>query len=147
MSQTGFVSAVSSGLRNYVNFRGVASRSQYWWFILFEVIGSVVWGATRLTALNTIWTLALLIPSLSCGVRRHHDAGRSGWWLLTGIIPFWGLVLLLYPTKTVNNRYRPGSGPLSDDAVSTSFRTCDRCGKMPLPGQQYCTGCGAPLNP
>ncbi len=145
MGSTGFTSAVASALRNYANFRGLATRAQYWWFVLFQVIGSIVFNVAHLAPLSALWTLGLLIPSLSCGVRRHHDAGRSGWWLLTSIIPVWGLVLLLYPSKLVNNRFRAGSGSL-DDAVTTSFTTCARCGKMPLPGQAYCTGCGAPLN-
>lgn len=145
MGSTGFTSAVASALRNYTNFRGLATRAQYWWFVLFQVIGSIIFTTTHLQPLGALWTLGLLIPSLSCGVRRHHDAGRSGWWLLTSIIPVWGLVLLLYPSKLVNNRFHPGSGSL-DDAVTTAFTTCARCGKMPLPGQAYCTGCGAPLN-
>ena len=145
MGSTGFASAVSLAIRNYTNVRGLATRAQYWWFVLFQVIGSIVFNVAHLAPLSALWTLGLLIPSLSCGVRRHHDAGRSGWWLLTSIIPVWGLVLLLYPSKLVNNRYRENSGSL-DDAVSTSFQTCARCGKMRLPGQAYCTGCGAPLD-
>lgn len=142
---TGFTGAVASALRNYANFRGLATRAQYWWFVLFQVLGSIVFNVAHLAALSALWTIALVIPSISCGVRRHHDAGRSGWWLLTSVVPIWGLVLLLYPSKLVNNRFRSNSGSL-DDAVTTSFATCARCGKMSLPGQAYCTGCGAPLN-
>ena len=145
MGSTGFASAVSLALRNYTNVRGLATRAQYWWFVLFQVLGSLVFNVLHLGPVNVLWTLALVVPSITCGVRRHHDAGRSGWWLLTSIVPIWGLVLLLYPSKLVNNRFRTG-GSL-DDAVTTSFATCANCGKMPLPGQAYCTGCGAALNP
>ena len=145
MGSTGFTGAVSSALRNYANFKGVATRAQYWWFVLFQVLGSIVFSVAHVAALGTLWALALIVPTISCGVRRHHDAGRSGWWLLTSIIPIWGLVLLLYPSKLVNNRFRANSGSL-DDAVSSSFQSCARCGKMRLPGQAYCTGCGAPLD-
>ncbi len=145
MGSTGFAGAVSLALRNYTNVRGLATRAQYWWFVLFQVLGSLVFNVLHLGPVNVLWTLALVVPSITCGVRRHHDAGRSGWWLLTSIVPIWGLVLLLYPSKLVNNRFRTG-GSL-DDAVTTSFATCANCGKMPLPGQAYCTGCGAALNP
>ena len=145
MGATGFTSAVALALRNYTKIRGVATRAQYWWFVLFQVLGSIVFNVAHLAALDALWTLALIVPSITCGVRRHHDAGRSGWWLLTSVVPIWGFVLLLYPSKLVNNRYREGAGSL-DDAVSTSFSTCTNCGKMPLPGQAYCTGCGAALH-
>ena len=145
MASTGFVGAVSTALRNYANFKGVATRAQYWWFALFQILGSVVFDVPHVAVLDVVWTIALMLPSLACGVRRHHDAGRSGWWLLTSAVPVWGLVLLLYPSKLVNNRFRDGGGSL-DDWVTTSTRTCATCAKMALPGQEYCTGCGAPLH-
>ena len=70
-----------------------------------------------------------------------HDAGRSGWWILTSIIPPWGIYLLCTPTKTVNNRYASGY-TLSDSNMVPGSTACPHCGKMRLPGQTYCVGCG-----
>ncbi len=140
----GFVAAVRSAFANYANFRGRATRSQYWWFVLFYLILVIVLSAIRLSALSALVELALIVPNISLQVRRHHDAGRSGWWTLTSLVPLWGLILLLYPTKTVGNRYGDGTGGMIDAPAPTT-RSCAACGKMALPGQHYCTGCGAPL--
>ena len=138
-----FTEAVKRGLRNYANFRGVATRPEYWWFALFDVAGSVVFAVARLDPLGTLWSLALVVPLLACAVRRHHDAGRSGWWVLTSIVPLWGLILLLYPTKTLANRYASNATPLDPPAP---YRVCPTCAKLPLAGQRYCTNCGTPLD-
>ncbi len=138
-----FSEAVVRGLRNYVNFRGVASRSEYWWFALFDLGGALVLAVAHLGPLESIWSLALALPVTACAVRRHHDAGRSGWWVLTSVVPLWGLALLLYPTKTVANRYAAGS--TIDPAAWR--RACPTCGQSPLAGQQYCTSCGTSLRP
>ncbi len=142
----GFTDAVAKGLRNYANFRGVATRPEYWWFALFDVAGSAIFTIARLSVLGALWNLVLLVPLLACAVRRHHDAGRSGWWVLTSVVPFWGLILLLYPTKTAGNPYAVGwVGPSAVDPPAP-FAVCPNCAKLPLPGQRYCTGCGASLH-
>jgi len=117
-----FTQAVSSGLGNYATFSGRASRSAYWWWVLFTVVvqwvtsfvdaalfgtfsfvevdGAIYGGVTSVfTPITTLVGLALLIPSIAVAVRRFHDLGRSGWWLLlafTGIgavvIFFWFMV-------------------------------------------------------
>lgn len=106
-------------LKQYVDFQGRARRTEYWMFTLFNVLASVVLlfvdsllgtgsltgpsGATgvgfgaSLGVLSGIYTLAVLLPSLAVGVRRLHDTDRSGWWLLIGLVPFvGGLVLLVF---------------------------------------------------
>ena len=79
--------SVSSVFRNYINFKGRAQRSEFWWFTLFSVIVSVVLGilGSALPALNIlegIYSLAVLLPSLAVTVRRLHDTNRPAWWLL-----------------------------------------------------------------
>ena len=95
-------------INNYVNFEGRASRSEYWWFILFNIIVNIITFAIDST-LGTMITydmgyvglialLALLLPSISVNVRRLHDIGKSGWWILIGIIPivnFIGIFVIL----------------------------------------------------
>ncbi|MFY1634608.1 DUF805 domain-containing protein [Solwaraspora sp. WMMB335] len=100
-----FTAAVRSVLSQYVGFGGRARRSEYWWFFLFSFLVSIVTsildvvlgtdfdGSNGLFSL--IATLALLLPSLAVGVRRLHDTDRSGWWILIGIIPIIGTIVLL----------------------------------------------------
>jgi uncharacterized membrane protein YhaH (DUF805 family) len=94
-----FTQAISSGFSNYVNFAGRAVRSEYWYWVLFVVIVSIVASiidvvlGTRL--FNPIFSLAVLLPSLAVGVRRLHDLDRSGWWLLLSLIPLIGAIVLI----------------------------------------------------
>lgn len=110
-----FADAVKSVLTvNYANFNGRASRSEYWWFALFYVIVAVVLGIVDamlgMQILGTIFGLAVLIPSLAVGVRRLHDVGRSGWWILIAFTVI-GVLLLIYwyvqPSDPAANEYGP----------------------------------------
>ena len=114
----GFTDAVKNCVRNnYLGFSGRASRSEYWWFMLFlqivPIVGYVLVfayisvalgeeGATmsfetlmNLLSLPSLVTLAFLRPALSVSVRRLHDTGKSGWMLLITLIPCIGLILWL----------------------------------------------------
>jgi uncharacterized membrane protein YhaH (DUF805 family) len=95
-----FGEAVKSGFSNYVKFSGRASRSEFWWFILFaSVIGiilSIIDNAIGAGSLiYGIWSLAILLPVLGLYFRRLHDTDRSAWWLLIGLIPFIGAIVLI----------------------------------------------------
>ncbi|MBR9763620.1 MAG: DUF805 domain-containing protein [Rhodobacteraceae bacterium] len=101
-----FSDAVRSCLRNYVTFSGRATRPEYWYFVLFGVLGSillgivdgVLFGAAEVRTgpgsieassdgpLSAIFSLLLILPTLSAGWRRMHDSGRSGLYLLYPII-------------------------------------------------------------
>lgn len=105
-----FSQAVSSVLLNkYATFSGRARRSEYWWWYLFVTIVFLVAGildrALGLTYsdltlgggwIATIAAIVFLVPNLAVAVRRLHDTGRSGWWLLVGLVPFVGFIVLLY---------------------------------------------------
>jgi uncharacterized membrane protein YhaH (DUF805 family) len=95
-----------AALKNYAVFSGRSRRSEYWYFVLFYVIIYIVLafvdGATGTYSarsgaglFTTIFALGLLIPSLSVSVRRLHDTDRSGWWLLIGLIPLIGAIVLI----------------------------------------------------
>ena len=106
-----FTQAITICLRKYVDFTGRAGRPEFWWFFLFQVIVYVV--ASMLG--ETVYMLAalgLLLPSLGAGARRLHDIGKSGWWLLLGLIPLLGFLVLLYffcqPSRESNQW---GAGP------------------------------------
>ena len=98
-------------LKNYANFEGRARRKEYWMFTLINVIIYIAFmifmsvigvifelGVIILTLLPVIsglYTLAILVPSLAVSVRRLHDIGKSGWFILISLIPIVGSIILL----------------------------------------------------
>lgn len=101
-------------LKQYATFSGRARRKEYWYFFLIYLL--IFLGLSLLDSLlgfgllSTVFVLALLLPNLAVGVRRLHDTGRSGWWLLIGMIPLLGLVLiyfLLLDSEPGDNPYGP----------------------------------------
>ena len=92
-------------LQNYATFSGRARRSEYWYFVQFNVIISVVFGFVcglmQVPQLANIYTLAVLIPSIAVGVRRMHDVGKSGWFLL---IPIYNLIKTNFCLKLLDER-------------------------------------------
>lgn len=95
-----FVDAVRDGFVRVIDFNGRSSRSAYWWFYLFYVLGYIavvlvdraIFSEPILTA---IYQLGMLIPHLSLQVRRLHDINRSGWWILIALTGV-GLLVLLF---------------------------------------------------
>ena len=98
----------------YADFNGRATRSEYWYFVLFFVLISIVLTLIDTTVINPLmlhmtpeeatqggllsflFALAMLLPHIGVGIRRLHDIGKSGWWLLIGFVPVVGLLVLLY---------------------------------------------------
>lgn len=112
--------AVSSVFRNYVNFRGRARRSEFWWFTLFSFISQAVLGWIPL--IGGIYSLALVLPSLAVTVRRLHDTNQTAWWLLFQIIPaLVGIVLAALLVWVWASSFV--SGHLIDQEVSEGFLT------------------------
>ncbi|PRY45726.1 uncharacterized membrane protein YhaH (DUF805 family) [Geodermatophilus tzadiensis] len=95
-----FPDAVRSVLTRYADFTGRARRAEYWWFALFSVavvvVAAIIDALIGFPLLQIVVSLGLFIPSLAVGVRRLHDTDRSGWWLLIGLVPFGGIVLLVF---------------------------------------------------
>lgn len=100
-----FADAVRTCLSKYADFSGRARRSEYWYFFLFNVLVGIV-GSVLDNVLGTetgsgsgviggLASLALLLPSIAVGARRLHDISRSGWWLLIGLIPLVGWIVLI----------------------------------------------------
>lgn len=117
-----FGDAIRDGFSKYATFTGRSSRSAYWWWFLFALLVSVAAnildGITGTVVFGVIVALGLLIPGLAVLVRRYHDAGHSGWWVLLWIIPIAGFVVWLIFTLTDSKPPNEwGDGP--DDSVTT----------------------------
>ncbi len=102
-----FQQAVQTCFRKYADFSGRGVRSEYWWFVLAYVGAALVAGFIHEFIYLAV-VLAFLLPLFSAGARRLHDIGKSGWWLLLGLIPVVGLVLIYFmvqPTQPEPNEY------------------------------------------
>src|SRR5450755_2727913 len=123
-------------LKKYADFSGRARRREYWFFVLFNIIISVVLSvcdvfvgtysaAASVGILSGIYTLAVLIPGIAVTVRRLHDTGRSGWWILIVLVPIiggiWLLVLMFFDSQPGDNAYGPS--PKADQPVGTAVPT------------------------
>lgn len=103
-----------SVLKKYAVFSGRASRAEYWYFFLYSIfiafglaliealLGTVY--ATDENILSNIYQLAMIIPSITVGVRRMHDVNKSGWFVL---IPIYNLILAVTNGTKGNNKYGP----------------------------------------
>lgn len=127
-----FAEAIRSVLSKYATFSGRAMRSEYWWWALFALLVSI--GASAidefvfdigsrdgepgLGLLSLLVSLALLIPNLAVAARRLHDIDRSGWWLLIGLVPILGILLLLwwFIQRGTEGPNRFGPPPLRQEA-------------------------------
>ena len=93
-------------LKKYAVFSGRSRRMEYWYFVLFNIIVSIVLGvidgllgtsgsSAGAGLLSGIYSLAVLIPTLAVTVRRLHDTDRTGWWILIALVPLIGVIVLL----------------------------------------------------
>ena len=110
-------------LKNYVGFSGRSRRSEYWYFTLFylviaivlSVLDGILFGGSvdgnGTPVLSGLFMLAMLLPSIAVGIRRLHDTDRSGWWLLMGLVPLVGFIVLIVffvqDSKPGDNRFGP----------------------------------------
>lgn len=107
--QMTFSKSISTCMGKYVDFKGRASRPEYWWFYLFIVLLS--WGAQVVDntgIISIIVNLALLLPFLAATTRRLHDTNRSGWWMLIALTVIGLIPLIIWLASKGNdqaNRY------------------------------------------
>lgn len=103
-------------LKKYAQFGGRSRRKEYWMYALigsiFVILLSIVEGLLGLTGiLSGIYSLAVLIPGVAVFVRRLHDTGHSAWWILLGLVPLIGpivlLVFMVQDSQPGNNEYGP----------------------------------------
>lgn len=126
--------------QKYAVFSGRATRSEFWFFFLFNIIAVIIfgitagivaaalgWDTTSAEGLADLYLLAALVPWLALNVRRLHDIGFSGWWLLISMVPLLGpitmLVFCAQDSQPGANRFGPnpkGVNALSSEAVQPS---------------------------
>lgn len=88
-----FGEAIGLYFKNYANFTGRTTKGEYWWAFLFVFLVNMV--TCWIPVVGGIVMLAFLVPNLSMAVRRLHDTGKSWVYILMGLIPFAGLIILL----------------------------------------------------
>ena len=122
----GFSDSIRLGFSRYTDFVNRSSRAEFWWWFLFVNVSALLagfvdaWLGTTVFLwerglVGGIFSIGVLIPTLSVGCRRMHDANRSGWWLLLYMVPILGWCILLYWAITPGNNgpNRFGQYPLS----------------------------------
>ena len=89
-----FQESIQVCFKKYADFTGRASRSEFWWFMLFLFLVSA--GASMISQIvSGLFSLATLVPSLAAGARRLHDTNRSGWLQLLWIVPVIGWIIVI----------------------------------------------------
>ena len=101
--------------KKYATFSGRARRKEYWMFVLFNIIATIVAGVVDgilgTCLVYPLYCLAALLPGFAVVVRRLHDTNRRGWWLLISLVPFiggiWLFVLTVLEGTPSENRFGP----------------------------------------
>ncbi|HEU0097909.1 MAG TPA: DUF805 domain-containing protein [Allosphingosinicella sp.] len=119
-------------LKRYAEFSGRSRRKEYWMFFLLCMVVALVIGFVEgmlglnnmvgpYGPLSTLFMLAILVPSIAVGIRRLHDTGRSGWWILIALVPLVGGIVLLvfYVLEGVRGPNEYGPDPKGEDLAQT----------------------------
>lgn len=156
-------------LKKYAVFSGRAQRKEFWYFTLFDCLAGFlvvyiavgrftgIWAAPfywyligplmppHFSVYFWIYTLAVIVPRIAVAVRRMHDVGKSGWYLLIVLIPIYGvirlLILLASDGKRGEKLHPEGEGDSKDDNKKSGY--CTKCGKKKDADSKFCTSCGS----
>jgi uncharacterized membrane protein YhaH (DUF805 family) len=90
------IDALKDGFNRFTDFSGVSTRSQYWYFILGTSIATVIAQVAFGDFAGNLVSIITILPTIAVAVRRMHDVGKSGWFIL---VPIYNLVLVLSPSK------------------------------------------------
>jgi uncharacterized membrane protein YhaH (DUF805 family) len=101
-NQFPIVEATRDGFIRFADFSGVSTRSQYWYFVLSTTIATVIAQIAFGDFGGNVVSLITLLPTIAVAVRRMHDVGKSGWFIL---VPIYNLVLAVSPSKPATNNF------------------------------------------
>lgn len=108
MENQNMIGYFKRGLQNYANFNGRDTRPQFWWYYLGYIIIAVgvniIATGMQMPLLASLVGLVFLLPNLAAGVRRIHDVGKSGWFIL---IPIYNIILWATEGEDRDNEYGP----------------------------------------
>jgi uncharacterized membrane protein YhaH (DUF805 family) len=90
-----FIDAVQVCFAKYANFKGCASRPEFWWWFVFTLIVTATLRALSYN-LAAVFSFATFLPSIAVTARRLHDIDRSGWWQLLYFFPVIGWLVLIF---------------------------------------------------
>ena len=118
-------------LKRYAEFSGRSRRKEYWSFFLLmlaanivvSIVGGIL-GDVISGLLSIVLFLAFFIPGIAVGIRRLHDTGRSGWWLLISLVPIVGAIVLIVFLVTEGTKGPNEYGPdpkVTDASVAERF--------------------------
>ena len=123
-------------LKKYTVFTGRARRKEYWFFVLFNILISAALSVVDYVTgtysshygmglLGGLYALGVLLPAIAVTIRRLHDTGRSGWWILIALVPLIGgivlLVFMVLDSQPGDNEYGPS--PKAEPAAGTVVPT------------------------
>jgi uncharacterized membrane protein YhaH (DUF805 family) len=101
-NQLPIIAATKDGFIRYADFSGVSSRSQYWYFILSTTLAAIIAQIAFGDFGGNLVSIITLLPTIAVAVRRMHDVGKSGWFIL---VPIYNLVLAVSPSKPATNNF------------------------------------------
>ena len=111
--------------KRFADFSGRSRRSAYWYYMLFNVLALIVAvGIDSLIGYPIVYglyALVSLVPGLAVAVRRLHDTGRSGWWLLISLVPLVGLILIYFlvlDSQPGENKWGPNPKGIGNDEIA-----------------------------
>lgn len=119
-------------LKSYADFSGRSRRKEFWFFVLFNFIIGFTLGIVDtmlgigfgVGLLSGLYFLGVLVPGIAVSVRRLHDTGRSGWWILVGFVPVLGLVifiLMVLDSQPGDNEYGPNPKGVGERAMEPAM--------------------------
>lgn len=101
-NQLPIIAATKDGFARFADFSGVSTRSQYWYFVLSTTIATVIAQVAFGDFGGNLVSIITLLPTIAVAVRRMHDVGKSGWFIL---VPIYNLILAVSPSKPANNSF------------------------------------------
>ena len=115
-----FQTSIKTCFNKYADFSGRALRSEFWWFVLFSLLGGIVsviidvmilgYSIESNGPINLIFTVALILPGIAVTARRLHDINKSGWWQLIELTII-GILLIIIWNATEGGKKKNKYGP------------------------------------